>query len=196
MVLALGLVVASSIALSSIEPTLNVNIQTDGSSTTVSSYTWWGMVPPEMDREMAQYTAGAINEPSSSLESIEAGVKSIANKYNYTQVDITLKSQFGEDQLPLIAVVKGNSMVPTLYDGQSITVLKTADIKEGDIVVSFHPTYDLIVKRVSIIEEDRVYLISDNKEVEVTYTATSVITRTPLNTWVPRGDIIGVVKSY
>ena len=196
MVLALGLIVASSIALSSIEPTLNVNIQTDGSATTVSSYTWWGMVPPEMDREMAQYTAGAINEPSSSLESIEAGVKSIANKYNYTQVDITLKSQFGEDQLPLIAVVKGNSMVPTLYDGQSITVLKTADIKEGDIVVSFHPTYDLIVKRVSIIEEDRVYLISDNKEVEVTYTATSVITRTPLNTWVPRGDIIGVVKSY
>ena len=87
-------------------------------------------------------------------------------------------------------------MVPTLYDGQSTTVLKTADIKEGDIVVSFHPTYDLIVKRVSIIEEDRVYLISDNKEVEVTYTATSVITRTPLNTWVPRGEISGVVKSY
>ncbi|MBU4536130.1 MAG: S24/S26 family peptidase [Euryarchaeota archaeon] len=196
MVLALALVAASSIALSSIEPTLNVNIQTDGSSTTVQSYTFWGMVPPQMDEEMARYAAEAINKPSSTLESIKAGVKSIAFKYNYTQVDVTIKSQFGEDQLPLPAVVKGNSMVPTLYDGQSMTVLKTADIKEGDIVVAFHPTYDLIVKRVSIIEEDRVYLISDNKEVEVTYTATSVITRTPLNTWVPRGDIIGVVKSY
>ncbi|MBV1767217.1 MAG: hypothetical protein KUA29_02795, partial [Methanobacterium sp.] len=74
MVLALALVAASSIALSSIEPTLNVNIQTDGSSTTVQSYTFWGMVPPQMDEEMARYAAEAINKPSSTLESIKAGV--------------------------------------------------------------------------------------------------------------------------
>jgi len=44
------------------------------------------------------------------------------------------------------------------------------------------------------IEGDMVYLISDNKNVEKVYTGTSIVIMVPLNTWVHKSDIIGVVK--
>lgn len=192
----LAILGASTLSLFQIEPTLNIYIQTDGSSTTVEASTLWGITPPQMEDEMAKYVAQAIAEPNSTLDSIKSGLKSIAAKYNYSNVEITLESQFGEDMLPLPAVVKGNSMYPTLMDGQKITVLKTTDFKVGDIVVANHPRYGLIVKRVSVIEAEQVFLVSDNKGVEVIVTPNSTITKTPLNTWIPRQDVIGVVMNY
>ena len=103
------------------------------------------------------------------------------------------------------ATVKGTSMVPTLKDGQRIVVLKTDDFEVGDIVVAHHPDYKLIVKRVGKINGDQVYLESDNKKVEIIQNHVSyengmkkivTIQKTPLNTWVPRSNIIGVVKNY
>ena len=59
----------------------------------------------------------------------------------------------------------------------------------------------MIVKRLSKIEGNKVYLTSDNKNVEVSTVqlsngAVETITKTPLNTWLPRDNIIGVVKVY
>ena len=114
-------------------------------------------------------------------------------------------SQFGTDQLPMPATVKGTSMVPTLQDGQEITILKTNNLNVGDIVVAVHPTYGLIVKRLSIIEGNQVYLTSDNKNVEIVKTKTTLpngavetvtVQKTPLNTWISTENVIGVVKVY
>ena len=149
-----------------------------------------------MEKEIAQYLSDEIKSPNSTMATITSGVTSISQKYNYTQVTVNFKSQFGENQLPMPAVVSGDSMYPTLNDGQSLMVLKTKNFKVGDIVISKHDEYGLIVKRVGKIEPNRVYLMSDNKNVETIYEGNYIITKTPLNTWVPRSYIVGVVKDY
>ena len=92
-------------------------------------------------------------------------------------------------------------MVPTLKNGQDIIVLKTNNLNVGDIVVAVHPTYGLIVKRLSRIEVNQVYLTSDNKKVETINQKTTLSNGTvktikeqksSLNTWLPRSNVIGV----
>ncbi|HOQ18463.1 MAG TPA: S24 family peptidase [Methanothermobacter thermautotrophicus] len=176
---------------------VDITIKTDGVNITVEADTvFFQKVPPEMEQEIGEYMADVINEPDSTVESIKRDVKGIAERYGYRKVNVRIESQFGVDQLPMPAVVSGDSMYPTLKDGQDLIVLKTDRYRVGDIVIARHPEYGLIVKRVGKIEPDRVYLMSDNKKVERIYTPTSVIVRTPLNTWVPRSAIVGVVKKY
>ncbi len=178
------------------EETLNIIIETNGTTVTVktSTLSLFNSPPPDMEEEIANYVQTVIDDPESTTDSIKADVKNIASKYGYNKVNVQLRSQFGVDQLPMPAKVKGNSMYPTLKDGQELIVLKTKDFKVGDIVVAKHPEYGLIVKRVGKIKGDMVYLISDNKNVEKVYTGTSIVIMVPLNTWVHKSDIIGVVK--
>jgi len=180
---------------------IGITIETNGTEVSVYSTSWFH-VPETMMEEMNVKALADVEDPNSSLDSIQANMQNIASKYNYT-VEVKISSQFGEDQLPMPATVKGTSMVPTLNDGQSIVVLKTADFKVGDIVVAHHPDYKLIVKRVGKIDGDQVYLESDNKKVEIIQSQVSfengmkkivTIQKTPLNTWVPRSNVIGVVK--
>ena len=180
---------------------IGITIETNGTEVSVYSTSWFH-VPETMMEEMSVKALADVEDPNSSLDSIQANMQNIASKYNYT-VEVKISSQFGEDQLPMPATVKGTSMVPTLNDGQSIMVLKTADFKVGDIVVAHHPDYKLIVKRVGKIDGDQVYLESDNKKVEIIQSQVSfengmkkvvTIQKTPLNTWVPRSNVIGVVK--
>ncbi|MGC9516895.1 MAG: S24/S26 family peptidase [Methanomicrobiales archaeon] len=180
---------------------VDITIDTNGTVVTVeTSASIFNNPPPEMTTEIEEYATNAIKDYSTTVGSIQNDVQEITKSYGYKESKVTIKSQFGENQLPMPAVVNGNSMIPTLQDGQQIIVLKTDDYKVGDIVVAVHPEYDLIVKRLSKIEGDRVYLTSDNKNVETTtiYHATyyEVITKTPLNTWLPKENVIGVVKQY
>ena len=179
-----------------------ITVETNGTEVTIQSSSWWE-VPSAMLDEMKVKALEGVEDPDSNVESIKTDMQNIASKYNYT-VQVKIVSQFGEDQLPMPATVKGTSMVPTLADGQSIVVLKTSDFKVGDIVVAHHPEYNLIVKRVGQINGSEVYLESDNKNIEVESQTRYVngvkqvvtITKTPLNTWVPRSYVIGVVKVY
>lgn len=184
--------------------TTEVVINTNGSNLTVqSSFLPWNPVPDAMIQEMKLKAWDDIQNPDSNLDSIKTDMQNIGSKYNFT-VQTKIKSQFGDNQLPMPATVKGTSMIPTLKDGQSIVVLKTPDFKVGDIVVAHHPEYNLIVKRVGAINGSQVYLESDNHQVEVDNELTYVngvqrqvtITKTPLNTWLPRSNVIGVVKVY
>lgn len=195
LILLLVLVIATSLYIHEKE-TLNIIIETNGTTVTVktSTLSLFNSPPPNMEEEIANYIQAVIDDPESTTDSIKADVKNIASKYGYNEVNVQLRSQFGVDQLPMPAKVKGNSMYPTLKDGQELIVLKTKDFKVGDIVVAKHPEYGLIVKRVGKIEGDMVYLISDNKNVEKVYTGTSIVIMVPLNTWVHKSDIIGVVK--
>jgi hypothetical protein len=191
------MIAGSSIILNQYNNSVTIDIETNGTEISVEASTLpFNDVPDDMEQEILNYLVDAIKSPDSTLESIESDVKLISKKYDYTDVNINLKSQFGENQLPMPAVVSGNSMYPTLKDGQDLIILKTENFKVGDIVISKHNEYDLIVKRVGKIENNRVYLMSDNKEVETIYEGNYIITKTPLNTWVPRNYVIGIVKDY
>jgi signal peptidase I len=182
---------------------VDITIRTNGADATISTSSWSG-IPGMMITEIKDKTLTDIEDPNSTVESLKNDIISIAKRYNRT-ADVTIISQFGTDKLPMVAVVKGDSMYPTLTDGQSITVLKTSDIKVNDIVVAFHPQYGIIVKRLSKIDGNRVYLKSDNKNKEIITTQTHLygnvyqvetIEKTPLNTWLPKENVIGVVKVY
>jgi signal peptidase I len=184
--------------------TADVVIKTNGTNVTIQSSSFlFNSVPDAMLQEMKNKALVDVEDADSSVASIKADMQNIATKYNYT-IKTTIKSQFGEDQLPMPATVKGTSMVPTLKDGQSIVVLKTSNFKVGDLVVAHHPEYNLIVKRVGAINGTQVYLESDNHNVEVTNEIQYVngvkqevrVTKTPLSTWLPTSNVIGVVKVY
>jgi len=178
-------------------------IKTNGTEVSIQSSSWFP-VPKAMLGEMRTKALTDVQDADSSLGSIQADMQSIASKYNFT-VQVTVNSQFGENQLPMPATVRGTSMVPTLQDGQDIVVLKTSDFTVGDLVVAHHPEYNLIVKRVAEINGSQVYLKSDNRQVEIVGNQIRTINgvqqvvtieKKPLDTWLPKTNVIGVVKIY
>jgi hypothetical protein len=201
-IIIIGIIAASAFVMQSTN-SVGVTIDTNGSETTVKISSIF-ITPVGMNDEMQQKAAEQIIESNSTVESIGNDMNAIAKKYNYTAT-VTINSQFGTNQLPMPATVSGTSMVPTLKDGQSIIVLKTKDYNVDDIVVAIHPDYGLIVKRLKKIEDNRVYLMSDNRNVEYFTTEKNLgngfveidtFKKTPLDTWLPRENIVGVVKIY
>ena len=62
---------------------------------------------------------------------------------------------------------EGNSMLPTLKDGDMVLVDRTAEIAVGDIVVARHPveqTSELIKRIQRINEHGHYFLVGDNLE--------------------------------
>jgi len=184
---------------------ISVVVDTNGNSTDVNYQSILaGSLPQGMVKEIKNKAFEDVQSSNSTVDMVKADIKSIASNYNYN-ANVKIVSQFGTDQLPMPATVRGTSMVPTLQDGQEIIIVKTNNLKVGDIVVAVHPTYGLIVKRLSIINSTQVYLTSDNKNVEVVNTETTLpngtietvtVQKTPLNTWLPTANVIGVVKVY
>lgn len=184
---------------------ISVVVDTNGNSTDVNYQSILaGSLPQGMVKEIKNKAFEDVQSSNSTVDTVKADIKSIASNYNYN-ANVKIVSQFGTDQLPMPATVRGTSMVPTLQDGQEIIIVKTNNLKVGDIVVAVHPTYGLIVKRLSIINSTQVYLTSDNKNVEVVNTETTLpngtietvtVQKTPLNTWLPTANVIGVVKVY
>ncbi len=58
--------------------------------------------------------------------------------------------------------VKGRSMEPSFKDGDRALLLKTKNIKKGDVVV-FSTQERECIKRVSAIKENGLYVEGDNK---------------------------------
>jgi signal peptidase I len=205
-IIVIGIIAVSALYASQGTNNIGVTIETNGTSDTTHVNFKSSLLhspPLQMQNEIKEKVFSDINDYKSTVDSIKNDVNAIAQKYNYT-ASTTIISQFGTDQLPMPAQVSGTSMVPTLQDGQNITVLKTKNFKVNDIVVAYHPDYGLIVKRVGKINGNQVYLMSDNKNVEVTTTQKQLangmteidtVTKTPLNTWVPKDNVIGVVTN-
>lgn len=72
-------------------------------------------------------------------------------------------SQFGlRTRAPLLVrQVNGNSMAPTLIDGQLVIGRQTRDLTAGDVVIVSHNGIEKI-KRIEHHEGDLVYLLGDN----------------------------------
>ncbi|HPX77485.1 MAG TPA: S24/S26 family peptidase, partial [Methanobacterium sp.] len=135
-----------------LEPSQNVDvtITTNGSDVqleTSKTFLFFDTVPTSMKREMTNKALADVYNDTSTLESIKNDMQEIAEYYDYN-VTVTIDSQYGKDQLPMVATVKGTSMLPTLQDGQDVVLLKSKNVKVGDIVVASHPEHGLIVKRV------------------------------------------------
>ncbi|MCE5213266.1 MAG: S24/S26 family peptidase [Methanobacterium sp.] len=188
------LVVSSAIfTISEQSNNLEITLKTNGTDINVqaSSLLFFNRAPESMIAEMQEIALYDLQSDNSTVDSVKNDMKVIAQKYNYN-VTVKIDSPFGIDKLPMPATVRGTSMVPTLQDGQSIVVLKTNEFKVGDLVVARHPTYGLIVKRISQIKDGQVYLMSDNRETIVT---SSGIMK-GLDTWLPIENVVGVVKIY
>lgn len=192
-VLFLAVAASSTYLISDQSHHLAVTLKTNGSDVDVqaSSIPFFFVFHEGMRVQMEEKALTDVYDDSSTVESVKSDMENIAQKYNYNAT-VTIDSQYGTDQLPMIAQVSGTSMLPTLQDGQDLVLLKTKDIKVGDIVVSRYAPVGLIVKRVSQINGNQVYLTSDNRQVIVTG---NVITK-GLDTWVSIDDIVGVVKDY
>lgn len=195
-IILLVLATTSTSACVYLEPSKNVDvtIKTNGSDVQVDTSNillFFDTVPTSMKQEMANKALEDIYSDTSTVESIKNDMQEIADYYDYN-VTVTIDSQFGTDQLPMVATVKGTSMLPTLQNGQNVVLLKTKDFKVDDIVVARHPEHGLIVKRVAQIKGDQVYLMSDNREVVIT---NNYIIK-GLDTWLPQEDVVGVVKAY
>jgi hypothetical protein len=201
-IILIGIIAGSAFLMQNVN-SIGVTVDTNGTNTDVKISSLF-LTPTKMKIEMEQHALVQIYESNSTVDSIKNDIKAIAKKYDYT-ANVNIVSQYGTDQLPMSLQVKGTSMVPTLKDGQQIIILKTKDYKVDDIVVAKHPDYGLIVKRLKVIEPDRAYLMSDNRNVEYYTTQTNLgngyvkvetFKKTSLDTWIPRDNVIGVVKVY
>ncbi len=172
---------------------LEITLKTNGTDIKVqaSSFLFFNRAPDSMIAEMQETALFDLQSDNSTVESVKNDMRYIAQKYNYN-ITVKIDSPFGVDQLPMPATVKGTSMIPTLQDGQSIVILKTKEFKVSDLVVARHPTYGLIVKRISQIKDGQVYLMSDNRETIVTNNGIMK----GLDTWLPLENVVGVVKIY
>src|SRR5215213_8234499 len=96
---------------------------------------------------------------------------------NLSSFFILMKNELPEASLYEIALVffgyhhkylcEGNSMLPTLKDGEKVLVDRTAEIAVGDIVVARHPVEQNseLIKRIERINEHGHYfLVGDNLE--------------------------------
>ena len=150
----------------------------------------------ELNEEICEYALDSMNNISSNVSSLESGIKEICRENGLGEVNVNIKSPYGDNQFPVIYQVEGDSMEPTLQDGQTILVNKTKDIKVNDIVVANSPEYGNIVKRVDRIEGNNIHLVSDNKEVDYNIINGMIYESRGITTWVDLSNIYGVVEAY
>lgn len=150
----------------------------------------------ELNEEICRYALDSMNNISSNVSSLETGVKEICRENGLGEVNVNIKSPYGDNQFPVIYQVEGDSMEPTLQNGQTILVNKTKDIEINDIVVANSSPYGNIVKRVDNIEGNNIHLVSDNKEVDYNIINGMIYESRGITTWVDLSDIYGVVEAY
>ena len=174
----------------------NVSIYIDGENVTVTTNTLSNVDTESLNREICEYTTHAMNDSDTNITSNKNKINEICNSYGLENAKITLDSSIGENQMPVIAIVDGTSMLPTLQDGQKVLVNKTHNVNVGDIVVADSAEYGGIIKRVDDINGRSVHLVSDNKNVSYEYINGALYEIKGIETWVDVSDINGVVIDY
>jgi hypothetical protein len=173
----------------------SVNIYMDGenvtSNTIVSPFA--GVDTNELNEEICNYTFDTMNNTTGDARSLKQGILRICLTHGLDNVKVHVDSVLGEDKIPIIYHVEGTSMYPTLNDGQTVLVEKTKAVNVGNIVVAKSSEYGNIIKRVSEVKGDQIYLTSDNSNVNYEYKNGNLYESKGINTWVSADDIYGVV---
>ncbi len=173
----------------------SVNVYMDGENVTsqaiISPFS--GVNTNELNKEISDYTFQTMNNTSGDTKSLKQGILKICLNHGLDNVKVKVDSSIGENEIPILFHVQGTSMYPTLNDGQTVIVKKTKDIQVNNIVVANSSEYGNIVKRVSDIKGDQVYLTSDNKDVKSEYRNGVLYETKGVTTWVNINDVYGVV---
>ena len=176
----------------------SVNVYMDGENVTSQAIVspLSGVDTKELNKEICDYTFETMNDTNATARSLEQGIHRICLSHGLDDVNVKIDSSLGENKIPILFHVEGTSMYPTLNDGQSVLVEKTKDIQVNNIVVAKSPEYGNIIKRVSQIKGNEVYLTSDNTEVSYETINGTEYQMQGISTWVSMGDIYGVAVDY
>lgn len=176
----------------------SVTVYMDGenvtSQSTISPFA--GVNTDELNKEICEYTFSAMNNTTGDAKSLKQGILRICLAHGLDNVKVKVDSSLGENKIPVLYHVQGKSMYPTLSDGQTVIVEKTKNVKVGNMVVANSSEYGVIIKRVSQIKGDQIYLTSDNTNVESEYRNGVLYETKGITTWVDYDDIYGVVVQY
>ena len=171
----------------------SINVYIDGENVTATTQ---GVNTDELNEEICDYTLQSMNSPNTNIDTLKSGIGDICLKYNINTTNIQIDSTIGENSIPVIFQVDGESMLPTLQDGQDVLVNKTQDVNVGDIVVANSSDYGNIIKRVDQVNGNQIHLVSDNKNVEYQQINGEIYETKGITTWVDSSDIYGVVIEY
>lgn len=174
----------------------SVDVYIDGENVTVDTFTLSRIDTKSLNSDICDYTLDVMNDTNSDADTLKSGILDICNRYGLKDVEVTVDSSIGENQIPVIVYVDGTSMIPTLQDGQTVLINKTHDINVGDIVVAESDEYGGIIKRVDEVDGDSVHLVSDNKDVSYERINGVLYEIRGISTWVDVSDINGVAIAY
>ncbi|WP_296888664.1 S24/S26 family peptidase [uncultured Methanobrevibacter sp.] len=174
----------------------SVDVYIDGenvtSRATVSPFS--GVDTTALNKEICNYTFQTMNSTDGDMKTLQQGISRICLNHGLDKVKVHIDSTLGPNKIPIVFHVQGNSMYPTLNDGQTVIVEKTKNVNVGNIVVANSSEYGVIVKRVSDVKGNQVYLTSDNKNVNYEYKNGATYETKGITTWVNINDIYGVVQ--
>lgn len=147
----------------------------------------------DLEWDIYQYINEEALKPGTNITTLKKGIAKICKEYGVKKKPkIIVNTPYGKDSFIMETHPIGDSMYPTLKGGQTVIINKTQDIHVADIVMAYSQEYGLIMKRVGKIEGNRVFLISDNREVKVEHFNGHKYVTKSVNTWVNRSDIYGV----
>lgn len=172
-----------------------VDIYFDGENTTVST-NFNSDISYALNNEIMNYLSDNVYNSSTDVDTMREDIREICSSYGSIDCTVNIDSILGEDQIPFIVWAEGESMLPTIQNGQYVLVNKTHDIHVGDIVSVDSKEYGGIMKRVDKIDGDNVHLVSDNKN--VIYKTINGVTYEykGITTWVDISEIEGVAIQY
>ena len=174
----------------------SVNIFIDGENITVETNTLSDIDMHALGEKICNYTLDVMNDTKTDIPTYKSEVKNICDNYGLKDAKINLDSTIGPNQIPVIVYVDGTSMLPTLKDGQSVLLNKTHNVNVGDIVVADSSEYGGIIKRVDQVNDNKIHLVSDNKQVSYEYLNGELYQIKGISTWVDISNINGVVIGY
>lgn len=195
-ILAIFIIIILSIFAFNLISKETVDVYIDGENVSVSTHTMANINSKSLNGEICDYTLDAMNDSASNITTLYYGIKDICTRHGLKNPEINIDSSLGKNQIPIIAYVCGTSMNPTLKDGQSVLVNKTKNIHVGDIVIANSQEYGGIIKRVGEINDNRVHLESDNKNVDFEYINGTLYELKGISPWVDLSEINGVVIDY
>lgn len=193
-ILIIVIVVAGSIFyISSNSPPVNVYIDGENVTCSIGSV---GQDNNKIQSEICDYVLEEMYKQNSNITTLKEGICKICVSNGINDPNIKIDSSLGENGFPAIYEVEGESMVPTLENGQNVVVNKTKNIAVDDIVVANNSEYGVIVKRVSEIDGNQIHLISDNKNVKYEVINGITYETRGIDTWTDLSTIIGIVEEY
>jgi len=150
----------------------------------------------EMKSEMEIYLFRQMNNVSSNAGSIKEGLENIAKEHGYKDITVNIRSQFGENAIPMKVRVEGISMFPTLKNGELVIIEKDTNAKVVDIIVARDPEYGLLIKRLGAVRGNQIFLASDNKGIINTVVNGTPVTMMAVEKWTDASNIIGIAREF